>query len=162
MQNPSWRRHVIASAVANVWSPEGTGVHGRVVAHDTGSGTLFEVDLYGLQPGLHGFHIHRGGDMSRGCDGVCDHYNPFGAVHGGLNASPSHLGDLGNVHADGRGEVHDILLAKRVSLLGPYSVLNRTLVVHADPDDLGHGGAADSLTTGNSGRRLACGVMNLA
>jgi Cu-Zn family superoxide dismutase len=152
---------VLAQARAEVWSPEGSGVHGEVNAFDTGKGTLFEVQLHGLRPGLHGFHIHRGGDMSSGCDGpgVCAHFNPFGEEHGGLNAVPSHVGDLGNVMADASGNVRQSILARRVSLLGPYSVLHRTLVVHAGRDDLGFGNSPDSKTTGDSGARLACGVL---
>jgi len=35
-------------------------------------------------------------------------------------------------------------------------------VVHANPDDLGRGDHNLSKTTGNSGPRLACGVIGLA
>lgn len=41
-------------------------------------------------------------------------------------------------------------------------MLGRSVVVHAGEDDLGHGNSADSKTTGNSGARLACGVIGLA
>lgn len=38
-------------------------------------------------------------------------------------------------------------------------VYSRTVIVHADEDDLGLGGHELSATTGNAGDRLACGVI---
>ena len=49
--------------------------------------------------------------------------------------------------------------AKRVDLIGERSVIGRGFVVHSDRDDLGKGGDAESLKTGNAGDRLACGVI---
>ena len=50
----------------------------------------------------------------------------------------------------------------QISLTGANSILGRSLVVHADPDDLGQGGHELSKTTGNAGGRLACGVIGTA
>ena len=36
------------------------------------------------------------------------------------------------------------------------------IIVHADRDDLGKGGDAESLKTGNAGKRVGCGVIGLA
>jgi Cu/Zn superoxide dismutase len=38
-------------------------------------------------------------------------------------------------------------------------LFGRSLIVHEDADDLGLGDEADSLTTGHSGRRIACAVI---
>lgn len=51
------------------------------------------------------------------------------------------------------------MVDSNISLFGPYSIIGRSLVVHAGTDDFGKGGHADSLKTGNAGGRAACGVM---
>lgn len=45
------------------------------------------------------------------------------------------------------------------TLSGPRSIIGRGLVIHNNSDDLGKGGTPDSLTTGNSGSRIACAVI---
>ena len=54
------------------------------------------------------------------------------------------------------------LTDSQVSLFGPYSVVGRSVVVHADVDDLGMGRHEQSNTTGNAGARLSCGVIGIA
>ena len=87
------------------------------------------------------------------------HYNPYKLTHGGPEDKERHVGDLGNVIAgdDGNAEYHhnDHL----ITLFGTYSVLGRSCVLHAGEDDLGRGGHELSKTTGNSGGRVACGVI---
>ena len=46
-------------------------------------------------------------------------------------------------------------------MIGERSVVGRAIVIHSDADDLGMGGDAESLKTGNAGDRLACGVIAL-
>ncbi|VDM44030.1 unnamed protein product, partial [Toxocara canis] len=48
---------------------------------------------------------------------------------------------------------------RRVGLSGPFSIFGRAIVVHAMQDDLGLGGVPASLTTGNAGARVACGII---
>ncbi len=49
-----------------------------------------------------------------------------------------------------------------IKLIGPTSVIGRSFIVHADEDDLGLGGHELSKTTGNSGARIAGGVIGIA
>lgn len=121
--------------------------------------TVIQGIFKGLTPGLHGFHIHEYGDLSDGCKSAGGHYNPHGVDHG--DAKSGHVGDLGNVEADENGIAKFEMVAPRVDLSGDYSVVGRAFVIHADPDDLGKGGDAESLKTGNAGDRLACGVIRL-
>jgi len=117
----------------------------------------------GLKTGNHGFHIHALGDLSNGCVSAGPHFNPFGVTHGGPKDTTRHVGDLGNIHAkqDG-GEVSIDITDHMVSLIGQYSVVGRSLVVHEKEDDLGKGGNDESLKTGNAGGRLASGVIGIA
>ena len=95
--------------------------------------------------------------MSEGCKSMGGHYNPDNVDHGDLKQG--HVGDLENVVADENGVAKFSINAPRVDLLGDRSVIGRGLVIHEDEDDLGKGGDAESLKTGNAGERLACGVI---
>ena len=124
-----------------------------------GTPTLIKGTITGLEPGVHGFHIHEFGDMSDGCKSMGGHYNPDNINHGELKEG--HVGDLGNINADDSGNASFSIQANRVDLIGERSVVGRGIVVHSDPDDLGKGGNEESLKTGNAGDRLACGVITL-
>lgn len=124
-----------------------------------GQPTLIVGKIQGLEPGKHGFHIHEYGDLSDGCDSAGAHYNPDNVKHGDIKKG--HVGDLGNVVAGTDGVADFTIVAERVDLLGDRSVVGRAVVIHKDEDDLGKGGDAESLKTGNAGDRLACGVITL-
>lgn len=126
---------------------------------EQGTGTVIVGRITGLEPGEHGFHIHEFGDLTDGCESAGGHYNPDDVDHGDLENG--HVGDLGNVTADTNGVADFTLIAKRVDLIGKRSVVGRSIVIHSDVDDLGKGGDAESLKTGNAGKRLACGVITL-
>ena len=88
--------------------------------------------------------------------------NPFSKTHGAPSDSERHVGDLGNFKTDGQGNAKGSITDQQVKLIGPESVLGRTIVVHAGTDDLGKGGHEQSKTTGNAGGRPACGVIGIA
>ncbi len=134
------------------------GVEGLVVMTQApNTPTLLVGEIQGLKPGKHGFHIHEFGDLSNGCETAGAHYNPDNVDHGDLQQG--HVGDLENVIADENGVAKIEIIAPRVDLLGERSIIGRSLVIHEDEDDLGKGGDAESLKTGNAGKRLGCGVI---
>ena len=119
-------------------------------------------EVTGLGKGSHGFHVHEFGDNTNGCISAGAHFNPYGKDHGAPDADVRHVGDLGNVEAGDDGTAKVKISDTVISLEGPDSIIGRTLVVHADPDDLGVGGHELSKTTGNAGARVACGVIGIA
>ena len=139
-----------------VFKGEG-GVIGDVIFEDTATGLTIRAKFTGLLAGEHGFHIHTNGDLrGEGCLGACSHYNkgPMRNHGGGPgSAGERHTGDLGNISKTGHIYNYKLLGVSCSELFG------RTLIVHADPDDLGKGGEEDSLITGHSGKRIACAII---
>ncbi|KAK3749575.1 hypothetical protein QZH41_019727 [Actinostola sp. cb2023] len=148
-------------------------------------------EITGLTEGQHGFHIHEYGDNTNGCVSAGAHYNPFQKSHGAPEDETErepfklyddiksmfsfyrHIGDLGNIEANSSGEANVRIIDHVASLTGQYSIIGRSLVVshnhivqgyilvHEGVDDLGRGGHELSLSTGNAGGRLACGVIGI-
>ncbi|XP_061339961.1 superoxide dismutase [Cu-Zn], chloroplastic [Gastrolobium bilobum] len=123
--------------------------------------TTVNVRVTGLTPGLHGFHLHEYGDTTNGCISTGAHFNPNKLTHGAPGDEIRHAGDLGNIVANADGTAEATIVDNQIPLTGPTSVVGRALVVHELEDDLGKGGHELSLTTGNAGGRLACGVVGL-
>ena len=108
--------------------------------------TLMSGEVTGLTPGLHGIHVHTFGDLSDGCASTGGHYNPRGAEFEDENAG-GYIGNLGNIEADRNGVARFSILYPDLDLglTGePFSILSRSIVVHADED---------------GGARVACGVI---
>uniref|UniRef100_D3TRM9 Superoxide dismutase [Cu-Zn] n=1 Tax=Glossina morsitans morsitans TaxID=37546 RepID=D3TRM9_GLOMM len=119
-------------------------------------------EINGLSKGLHGFHVHEFGDNTNGCTSAGAHFNPCNKEHGAPTDNERHIGDLGNVESNGSGPTKVNISDSLISLFGEHSILGRTLVVHADQDDLGKGGHELSKSTGNAGARIGCGVIGIA
>jgi Cu-Zn family superoxide dismutase len=114
-------------------------------------------EINGLTPGLHGFHVHEFGDMNSP-DGTATggHFNPEKEKHGGPHDADRHVGDLGNIEADGGGKVTLQITDKLIQLYGKHSIIGRGLIVHAKADDL------KTQPTGDAGGRVAQGVIGVA
>ncbi|KAG9294007.1 hypothetical protein G9A89_019345 [Geosiphon pyriformis] len=143
--------------------PSNTKPNGYVTLSEENGRTRIDVNLTGIEPGEHGFHIHEFGDQTDGCVSAGPHFNPFGKKHGAPTAQERHVGDLGNVTADKDQNVVTTIYDSQVKLSGENSVVGRSVVVHALRDDLGlKENDEESLKTGNAGARLLCGVIGLS
>ena len=79
------------------------------IVHFEQKTTFAETHITGEFKGLwkdhkHGFHIHQYGNLLKGCATAGPHFNPFNQTHGGPGKSVRHVGDLGNVQSDDKGE----------------------------------------------------------
>lgn len=125
---------------------------------------VIDIHVEGLKKnGLHGFHIHECGDMSEECESMCAHFNPYGKNHGCPGSKERHVGDLGNLIANQNGIAHYERIDDMIKLRGTKAnIIGRGLIIHADEDDCGLGNYPDSLTTGHSGKRIACAIIGYA
>ena len=112
-----------------------------------------------LPPGFHAFHIH---DV-----GKCDppdfkssgpHFNPAHKKHGWMNPEGHHAGDLPNLYVgnDGTGTLESLVAGAMLTGSGESSLFHAggtSVVIHAQADD------NKTDPSGNSGDRIACGVI---
>ena len=134
---------------------------GRVCFFDVQGGTWVEAEICGLpayraagkdgQPiGPHGFHIHEGAscEPAHSADpftSAGSHWNPTNQPHG------NHAGDFPVLFSNhGVAIMH--FFTDRFSV---EDVIDKTVIIHQNPDDY------RSQPAGNSGKRLACGVIRL-
>ena len=121
-------------------------------------GVQLSGTLSGLPAGAHGIHIHQVGR----CDppdfaSAGPHLNPAGAQHGLDNPAGPHAGDLSGITVDGSGRATVKLTTARVTLDaaagGLFDADGSAIVIHASEDD------QRTDPSGNSGARIACGVV---
>ena len=142
------------SAVATLSPSAEGGVSGIVQFSGGGDSVDVHVVATGLRPGsIHGFHVHAIGNcasadfMSAG-----DHFNPTHRPHGPQDA-PHHAGDMPSLLADTTGKIDTTFTVNNVVLGGPEGFVGHSVILHAGPDDYA------TQPTGNSGGRIACGVI---
>ena len=116
------------------------------------------VQVRGLSEGLHGIHIHAIGQCSPTFAAAGGHHNPLGHDHGLDSTTGAHAGDLPNLVVNGAGNGHLDATSDRATLsAGPVSIFDldgSALVIHFGEDD------QVTNPTGNSGSRIACGVIS--
>lgn len=146
----------ITHAIAVLHPTEGNDVRGIVYFERAETGIRIRADIEGLSRGKHGFHIHEYGDCSaEDATSAGGHYNPTDSQHGAPDDVERHVGDLGNVVADGNGVVDMEWIDATIQLNGEHSIIGRSVVVHANEDDF------TTQPTGAAGPRLACGVVGV-
>jgi Cu-Zn family superoxide dismutase len=139
--------------MAQMESKSGSKVTGFVVFQKVGDQVLAAGAFQNLKPGKHGVHIHENGDCSApDAASAGAHFNPTHQHHGGPSTEEHHAGDLGNIDADASGNAR-LNWTGKLSLEGADSIIGKSLVVHEKEDDL------KTDPAGNSGTRIACGVI---
>jgi len=143
-------------ATAGLTPTAGNKAAGEVIFEQLPNGKLrVTAQVIGLKPNQeHGFHIHEVGNCSSG-DGMSakGHFNPYGKPHG-PPGTEHHAGDMPSLKADAGGRARLRAELDVVTLTpGPANILGRAVIVHAKPDDY------STQPTGNSGARIACGVI---
>jgi Cu-Zn family superoxide dismutase len=147
----------VSAARAELNPTQGSQASGLVRFAPAEGGLLVTADLTDLTPGQHGFHLHETPDCSA-LDGSSagEHWNPTLQPHGPPDGPARHSGDLGNVTANASGAAQYRQVLKGLSLEGSQGVIGRAVIVHAQADDFA------SQPAGNSGGRVACGVVEAA
>jgi len=144
-------------AVARIMAVGDSGVGGLVRFERSDTGVHVTGRITGLSPGKHGFHVHQFGDLSDTATGKSagGHFAPRGMPHGHRTDEIRHVGDLGNIEANADGIAEIDLTDGTIQLDGPYSILGRAIVVHADADQFVQ-------PTGAAGKRVGFGVIGIA
>lgn len=145
------------SAEALLKNAEGKDV-GTATFTPAKGGVKVHVQVSDLPPGKHGIHIHAAGQCEPPeFQTAGGHFNPSGKKHGLHNPEGAHAGDLPNLTVGKNGKAKATFVAKGAtlgegegSLFGPDGT---SLVIHAGPDD------EKTDPAGNSGARMACGVI---
>ena len=136
----------------------GNATTGTIAFTPDGDRVRVLAKVSGLTPGAHGFHIHDKGDCSAP-DGMSagGHFNPTGKAHGNPAAGEHHGGDMPMLEADASGNATlDVTLDTVTLGAGANGIVGRAVIVHKDADDY------RTQPTGNSGARVACGVIAAA
>ena len=143
------------TATATIRDAAGARV-GAATFTDSFAGLLIAGSVEGLGIGAHGIHVHETGKCDAPFTTAGGHFNPEKHHHGFKNPDGPHLGDLPNIDVPASGTLRFEFVLPNVTLRGANALLDAdgaSIVVHSTRDDF--------LTdpAGNSGPRLACGVI---
>ena len=156
---PEAMGHMTHHATAKLESADDPKLAGTVTFTQEGDQVRVVADVTGVgKPGPHGFHLHENGLCEHDPAGKHyttsgGHYNPTGAAHACPDSAAHHAGDFGNIDIKADGSGHLELTTSMLSLMGANTPVGKAVILHAGADD------CKTQPTGNSGARLACGVV---
>lgn len=130
-------------------------IKGSIRFYQTKKGVLVATEVSGLptssdkcKNSVYALHIHSGSSCSGNeNDPFLDaltHYNPYNCPH------PQHAGDMPPLFAN-NGSAFSAFLTDRFSV---SEIIGKTVIIHSSPDDF------TSQPAGNSGTKIACGVIS--
>ncbi len=151
------------TAIARIrGGPLAPKIRGIVVFRAIPGGTEVSVDVSGLPPyrpaqnnnpqvGPHGFHLHENGcckvgDPASPFDAAGGHWNPGNQPHG------NHAGDFPVLFSNHGRAVMSFFTDK----FQVADIIDKAVIIHESPDDY------RTQPSGDSGRRLACGIIRPA
>ena len=117
------------------------------------NGVQVQIEVSGLKPGNHGFHIHEKAFKDTDFASAGAHFNPTNKEHGLKNPKGPHIGDMNNlkVKEDGTAIQTEFIDMASLKQGHPNSLLGKSIIIHAGEDD------QMSNPAGNSGDRVAGG-----
>lgn len=145
------RPNAIAEIYGDTNHPD---LYGTIRFYQTNIGVIVMSEIVGLPDSVQicndhifAFHIHQGG-ACRGNDNdyfadALSHYNPNFCPH------PFHAGDMPPLFGV-NGMAFSVFLTDRFSV---NEIIGRTIIIHDSVDDF------TSQPSGNSGKKIACGVI---
>src|SRR3954463_2238805 len=149
-----------AAATAIMYDVSGAPIGTAQLSQDQNGRVSVDIASISLPAGTHGIHFHQVGKCEGGATAFSTaggHYNPLGKEHGLSNPNGPHAGDAPNIVIPAGGVGRVSFTTDRVTLTaGTTSLLDAdgsSIVVHANADD------QVSQPSGNSGARIACGVV---
>jgi Cu-Zn family superoxide dismutase len=157
------RRDAVARGAAIIYNVSGSPIGTAELWQESNGLVHVDIASLSLPAGTHGIHFHEVGKCEGGATAFSTagaHYNPLGKAHGLQNPNGPHAGDAPNFDTPASGAGTVSFSTDRVSLtpgaLSLFDADGSAIVVHANADD------QVSQPSGNSGGRIACGVIRTA
>ena len=156
--------HPVAVGTAVLTDSAGKTVATAALWQEASGLVHVDVEALSLPPGDHGMHFHAVGACNSApaplFSSAGAHFNPLGKQHGLSNAAGPHAGDNPNISVGSNGAGKASFTTDRITLtagqLSLFDADGSALVIHAMADD------QVSQPSGNSGGRIACGVVTAA
>lgn len=134
---------------------------GKVRLTQEGSGNVaVHAHVHDLPPGFHGFHVHAVGVCSPPFITAGGHFDVGGHTH------RDHSGDFPVLLVKADGTANAKFNTDRFAVVDLFDEDGSAIIIHAEPDNYANiptryvaAPDATTLLTGDSGARIACGVV---
>jgi len=155
--NNSKRDQSIFAAATLTGTKPDTAVSGMAQFSSNGSTVKLTVQLTipSMPNKAVAVHIHQNGNCGEIGQAAGGHWNPTNQMHGKWGSGNYHLGDIGNITLDAKGNGHLEMETDKWTIGGDAqtNVLNHSIIVHNGTDDF------VSQSSGNAGDRIGCGII---